>query len=147
MLSARTTAPNRVTEPSSVGWPPRSRTFRQPSQASVRSRTPDYAAASTARRPRRVVEVEPSIRTSTSSPGARVAGEVDGRVAARPAALERRVGAARALDQDLLDGADARGVPLGRDPLHDLDEALQPLVLDLVRHLVRQRGSLGAVAR
>ena len=43
-----------------------------------------------------------------------------------------------ALDEHLLDGADALGVPLGGDPLHDLDEALEPLVLDLVGDLVGQ---------
>ena len=51
-----------------------------------------------------------------------------------------------ALDQHLLDRADALGVPLRGDPLHDLDQSLEPLVLDLVGHLVGQRGRLGAVA-
>ena len=89
--------------------------------------------------PRSVVEVAAAISTSTSSPGSGVAGEVDRHVAARAAAQERRVGAAGALDEHLLDGADALGVPLGGDPLHDLDEALEPLVLDLVGDLVGQR--------
>ena len=37
-----------------------------------------------------------------------------------------------------------RSVPLGRDPLHDVDEAFDPLVLHLVRDLVRQLRRLGA---
>ena len=74
-----------------------------------RAREQDLHAATAVRcAPRSVVEVAPSIRTSTSSPGSALAGEVDGHVAARAAAQERRVGAARALDEHLLDAADAR---------------------------------------
>src|SRR5947209_4106673 len=43
-LSARTTAPKRVPPPSSVGCPPRSRTFRQPSQARSRTLTAPASA-------------------------------------------------------------------------------------------------------
>ena len=43
--------------------------------------------------------------------------------------------------------ADALGVPLGRDPLHDVDQPLEPLVLDLLRHLVWHLGRLRAVPR
>ena len=43
--------------------------------------------------------------------------------------------------------ADPLRVPFGRDPLHDLDEAFEPLVLDLVGDLVGQLGRLGAATR
>ena len=52
--------------------------------------------------PRSVVDVAPSIAPGRGRPGGG-AGEVDGRVAPRAAAEERRVGAARALDEHLLD--------------------------------------------
>ena len=39
------------------------------------------------------------------------------------------------------------GVPLGRHALDDVDEALDALVLDLVRHLIRHRRGLGAAPR
>ena len=63
----------------------------------------------------------------------RVAGEVGGRVAPRAAAEERRVGAARPLDEHLLDAADTLRVALGGDALDDLDEALDALALDVLR--------------
>ena len=68
-----------------------------------------------------------------------VAGEVDRDVAARAAAQQAVVRPARTLDEHLLDGADALGVSLGGDALDDLDEPLEPLVLDLLGHLVGHR--------
>ena len=97
--------------------------------------------------PRSVVEVAPSTSTSTSSPGAASPGEVDGRVPPRAAAQHRRVGARRALDEHLLDPADARLVALAGEPLRQLDEPLHALDLQLVRHLVGHRRGLGARAR
>ena len=86
----------------------------------------------------------PVISTETSSPGDRRAGEVHRRVAARAAAQERGIGPARPLDEHLLDAADPLGVPRGGDALHDLDQALDALALDLLGHLVGHRRRLGA---
>src|SRR5579884_259891 len=80
-------------------------------------------------------------------PRFRRAAEVDGRVAPRPAAKERRVGPRRALDQHLLDAADPRTVPVARDLLRQLHEPLRALDLHLVRHLLRHRRRLGPGAR
>src|SRR5579883_781852 len=68
-----------------------------------------------------------------------VAGEVHDRVPPRPPPEERLVGARPALDQDLLHPADARCVPLPRDPLRQLHEPLHPLDLRRVRDLVGHR--------
>ena len=76
----------------------------------------------------------------------RRAGEHHGRVPARAAAQERLVGPALPLDEHLLDPPDALGVALGRDALHDLDEPLEPLVLDRLGHLVGHRRRVGAAA-
>ena len=38
-------------------------------------------------------------------------------------------------------------VALGREPLHELDEPLDPVALDLVRDLIRHRSGVGAGAR
>jgi hypothetical protein len=74
--------------------------------------------------------------------GRRGAGEVHGGVASRPPAQQRRVGPARPLDEHLFDAADAACIPLVRDALDDLDEPLDPLVLDLLRNLIGHRGGL-----
>src|SRR5205085_10453218 len=65
--------------------------------------------------------------------------EVHRRVAARAPAEERRVGAARALDEHLLDPPDPLAVSACGDALDDLDQALDALALDLFRHLVGER--------
>ena len=64
------------------------------------------------------------------------AGEVDGRVPARAPSQERRVGATLPLYQHLLDSADPSLVPIACGPLHQLDQPLDPLPLDLFRHLI-----------
>ena len=98
-----------------------------------------HAATAVRWAPRSVVEVALSIRTSTSSPGCGVAGEVDGelpRVRPRRSVASVRLAPSTSTSSTR---ADALGVPLGRDPLHDVDEPLEPLVLDLVRHLLGHR--------
>ena len=130
-LSARTIVPNRVSPPSSV---------RQAAEvADVETAVPGEVAATLQRRRARrpeVVDVAPSISTSTSVARRARPDEVDGRVAARSSAEERRIGPARALDEDLFDPADALAVPLEGDALDDVDEALDALLLHLVGDLV-----------
>ena len=46
------------------------------------------------------------------------------------------IGAAGALDEDLLHPADALLVPLAGDALHGVDQSLDPLALDVLGHLV-----------
>src|ERR687885_579390 len=128
MLSARTTAPNRVVRPFSVGCPPRSRMLTHPSQLSRRSGCNGHGLGAAERGRGRALDPDVD-----ELPRLRVTGEVHGRVPPRPPAQDRRVGAARALDEDLLDAADPCGVPLARDALAELDQALDPLRLDLVR--------------
>src|SRR3954469_8150631 len=70
-------------------------------------------------------------------------GEVYRLVVARAAAYPRRVGARRALDEHVERPADEPLRALVRAPLHDLDEALHPLDLHLVRH--DALGDLGRV--
>src|SRR5262245_41777397 len=108
----------RVSPPSSVGWPPRSRTLSSPSQRRSRLRCNggELLAFEGGRGGVLDADVDEAAR------GARP-GEVHGRVASRAPAQERRVRAARAFDEHLLDPADAGRVPLVRDPLDDLDEA------------------------
>src|SRR6266487_1641244 len=72
--------------------------------------------------------------------------EVDGRVAPRAAAKQRRVRARRAFDEHLLDASDAGLIALAGDPLRQLDQPLHPLDLDLVRHLPWHGRRLGAGA-
>ena len=79
--------------------------------------------------------------------GRGVAAEVHRRVATRPPAQHRGVGAARALHEHLLDPAHALLVPRVRASLHDVDQPLDPLALDLLGHLVGHRGRVGALAR
>ena len=86
------------------------------------------------------------MRTSTSSPACALPGEVHGRVAPRAAAQERRVGAARAFDEHLLDAPDALLVALAGDALHDLDEPLDAVALHLVGDLIGHRRGVGAGA-
>src|SRR5438552_11232501 len=140
-LSARTTAPYRVSPPSSVGSPPSSRTLRQPSQ--TRSLGCSCGKVGPAQRRRgRACD-----RDRNELAGSGVAAEVDGRVSARPAAQELRLRAARAFDEHLLDHPDAPRVLFRGDPLHDVDELLDALALHVVRHLIRHRGRLGPGAR
>ena len=89
-LSARTIAPYLVSPPSRVGWPPRSRTLRQPSQASSRSCSATsgggYGELRAAKGRRgRAVDADVDQLSRLGAPG-----EDDGGVAARPAAKERR---------------------------------------------------------
>src|ERR671936_1944345 len=142
MLSARTTAPNRVVRPSSVGWPPRSRTLTHPSQLSVRSGCNGYGLGAAKRGRGRAFDADVDELARLG-----LAGEVHRCVAPRPPAQERRVGPARAFDEHLLHAADAGLVPLERDALAELDQALDPLRLDLVRHLVKHRRRLRAAPR
>src|SRR5439155_75986 len=51
------------------------------------------------------------------------------------AAQERGVGPRGAFDEDLLDATDPPPVPFECRPLDDLDETLDAIVLDVVRHL------------
>src|SRR2546423_12235189 len=95
MLSARTTAPNRVVRPSSVGWPPSSRTLTHPSQVRTRSGCNWYGLGPTKRRGGRAFGADVD---ELARPG--LAGEVHGRVAPRAPAQERRGGAAPGLRRD-----------------------------------------------
>src|SRR5256885_17100829 len=97
MLSARTTAPNRVVRPSSVGWPPSSRTLTQPSQVRTRSGCNWYGLGPTKRRGGRAFDADVD---ELARPG--LAGEVHGRVAPGAPAQERRVGAAPGPAEHLL---------------------------------------------
>src|SRR5256714_14149448 len=142
MLSARTTARSRVVRASSVGWPPSSRTLTQPSQVRTRSGCNWYGLGPTKRRGGRAFDADVD---ELARPG--LAGEVHGRVVPRAPAQERRVGAARALDEHLLHAADTGLVALQRDALAELDQALDPLRLNPVRHLVGHRRRLGAPPR
>src|SRR5919109_3784166 len=54
------------------------------------------------------------------------AAEVDRRVTSGAPAQDRGVGAARALDEDLLHSADPALIPCLSDPLDDIDEPLDP---------------------
>src|SRR4029077_880179 len=47
----------------------------------------------------------------------------------------------------LLDAADPVAVPRGCHALNDVDQALYPLSLDLVRHLIRHGGGLRPLSR
>src|SRR5256885_15382635 len=120
MLSARTTAPNRV-GPSSVGWPPSSRTLTHPSEVRTRSGCNWYGLGPTKRRGGRAFDADVD---ELARPG--LAGEVHGRVAPRAPAQERRVGAARALDEHPLPPADPGLGALQRDAPAELDQALDP---------------------
>ncbi len=73
--------------------------------------------------------------TGTSSPGCALPRKFT--VVLRRVRPRRSVGigAARPLDEHLLDPADALGVPLGGDALDGVDEPLDPLALDVLGHL------------
>ena len=57
------------------------------------------------------------------------------------------VGAAWPFDEHFLDASNALAVPLRGQALDDLDEPLDPLALDVVRHLVGHRCGFGARTR
>ena len=80
-------------------------------------------------------------------PRRRVAAEVDRGVPTRPAPQERWIRAARALDENLLDAADALCVSRSRRRAGRPRRAARSAPLQLVRHLVGHRGGLGAAAR
>ena len=84
--------------------------------------------------------------TETISPGA--ASPLKLTVVFRRVRPRRQLGLgpAGALDEHLLDHADAARVPLRSDPLHDLDQLLYALALQLIGHLLRHCGRLGARA-
>src|SRR5580765_2238517 len=140
--SARTIAPKRVSPPPAVGRPPSSRTLRQPSQVRSRSGRNCCELGAFERGRRGGLD-----RDRHQLPGLRSAGEVDGRVAAGAAAQDVGVGTARAFDEHLLDTADALAVASLGDTLDDLDQPLDPIALDLLRHLLVHRRSLGSLAR
>src|SRR5581483_11509085 len=75
------------------------------------------------------------------------AGEVDRRVAPRPAPEQRRVGPARPLDEHLLGAPDPGAVAFAGDPLAVLDQALDSLALDLLGDLIRHGRRLRAPPR
>src|SRR5262245_48426883 len=133
---------NRVSPPSSVGWPPRSRTLSNPSQRRSRLRCNGCELYASERGRGRVLDADVD-----EAAGGAGAGEVHGRVPPRASTEQRRIGAARALDEHLLAPADPLSIPRERNPLDDLDEALDPLLLRLVRNLVGHRGRLGSLAR
>src|SRR5919199_4903198 len=110
MLSARTTAPNRVVRPFSVGCPPRSRMLTHPSQLSRRSGCNGHGLGAAERGRGRALD--PDVDEIARL---RVADEVHRRVPPRAPTQERRVGATRALDEDLLDAPDPCGVPPARE--------------------------------
>ena len=66
----------------------------------------------------------------------RLGGAVEVRDLVRPRAALDAALAARPLDQDLDDAAHLGGVALERDPLLQRDQALEPFLHDLLRHLV-----------
>src|SRR5437764_3981817 len=130
-LSARTTEPNLVSAPSPVGWPPRSRTFRQPSQMSSRLRCNCCELDASEGRRRGVLD--PDLHQLARC---RRAGEDDRRVAARAAAQDRWIGAARALDEHFLDTAHPLAVACFRDVLHALDAPPDRPALALLRRVL-----------
>src|SRR4051812_44795577 len=109
----------RVSSPSSVGWPPRSRTLSRPSQTRSRLRCNGGGGPAPERRGAGVLDLDVDECSGRVRPG-----EVDGRVAARATAEQCWIGAARAFDEHLLDAADAVAVPLEGDALDDVDEPL-----------------------
>src|SRR4051794_4773403 len=141
-LSARTIEPRRVSPPSAVGSPPSSRTFRQPSQ--VRSRLGGNGSELGALERGRGGGLD---RDRHELPGLGGAAEVDGGVASRPPAQDRRVGAARALDQHFLDPPDTFAVARLCNALDDVDQALDPLALHVLGELSVHRRGLRALPR
>src|SRR5689334_8004124 len=107
----------RVSPPSSVGWPPRSRTLSSPSQTRSRLRCNGCELFALEGRGGGVVDADVDEASRRARPR-----KVDSGVSARPAAQDRRVRAARPFDEHLLDSTDAILVPLVRDALDDLDE-------------------------
>src|SRR5215218_4193836 len=142
MLSARTISPKRVSPPSVVPCPPRSRTLRQPSQSRSRLRG-NGGALRALKRLRRCSLDEHADKLS----GLGGSAEVDRRVAPRTSTEQRRVCSRRPLDENFLEATDALLVPSVSDALRDLDEPFDALVLHLVRDLVPGRGRFGARAR
>src|SRR5437764_5807161 len=126
MLSARTTDRQRVSVPSAVGWPPRSRTLRQPSQSRLRETSGgdgcDNAPAQSGRR--RAFD-----QHRHKLAGLDITGEVDRRVPPRTPAQEATSVPALALDQHFLDPPDPLVVATLRDALHDIDEAFDAFAL------------------
>src|SRR6478609_7391506 len=96
----------RVSPPSSVGWPPRSRTLRSPSQRSSRLRCNGCALFALERGRGGVVDADVDEGAGRARPS-----KVHGRVASRAPAQERGVSPARALDKHLFDATDAFSVP------------------------------------
>ena len=101
------------------------------------------AAATSDASPPSVWLVAVVIRTSTSDPGRREPVEVDDLVVARAAAQAARVGPRRSLDEHLERAADEALGAFARAALDHLDEALEPLHLELVGQLVGHRRRLG----
>src|SRR5207253_1898700 len=140
-LSARTTAPYRVSPPSSVGNPPSSRTLRQPSQ----TRSLGCSCRKVCTGERRGGRTGDRDRNELAGSG--VAAEDHRRVPAGAASQELGVRAAGTFDENLLDHPHPLRVSLRRDPLHHFDEPLDAIPLHLVGHLVGHRGRLGTRPR
>src|SRR5436190_8506204 len=132
----------RVSSPSSVGWPPRSRTLSSPSQRRSRLRCNGCQLDASERR--RGCAFDTNVDEGARDAGP---GEVDGRVPPRAPAQERGVRAARAFDEHLLDAADPLAVPRERNALDDIHEPLDASLLDVSRDLVPGHGCFGPLAR
>src|SRR3954469_20120261 len=112
MLSARTISPKRVSPPSVVRCPPRSRTLRQPSQARSRLRG-NGGALRALKRLRRCCLDDHVDELS----GLRGAAEVHRRIAPRTSTKQRGIRSRGSLDENLLDPADPLLVPNASDAL------------------------------
>src|SRR4051794_35485756 len=141
-LSARTIEPRRVSPPSAVGRPPSSRTLRQPSQVRSRSGGNGGELLAFERGRRRGLDRHRHERSRLGR-----ALEVDRRVPTRAPAQDVGVGAARSLDQHLLDATDALAVARLGATLDDLDQALDPLALHLFGELTVHRRRLSSLPR
>src|SRR5262245_9779095 len=133
---------NFVSPPSSVGWPPRSRTLSSPSQRRSRLRCNGCELDASERGRCRAVDAHVDESARRARPG-----EVDGCVAPCSPAQQRGVRPARPLDENLLGTPDAFGVPVKRNTLDDLHEPLDAFLLDLLRNLVLGSGRLGPLPR
>src|SRR5512132_820498 len=132
----------RVSPPSSVGWPPRSRTFSSPSQRRSRLRCNGCELFALERGRGGVVDADIDEGSGLARPR-----EVDGRVASRSTPQPRRVRATGPFDEHLLDPTDPSRVLLLRAALDNLDEPLDPHLFDMSRDLVRGHGRFGALPR
>src|SRR4029453_17344945 len=131
----------RVSSPSSVGWPPRSRTLSSPSQRRSRLRCNGCELFALERGRGGVVDADIDEGAGLARPR-----EVDRRVAARTPPQQRRVRATGPFDEHLLDSADPSSVLALSNALDKLNEPLDPNLFDMSRDLVRGHGRFGAPA-